>query len=182
MITVKQLKRLIKESAEMMEVNRDSFIKQLKRTVAEEPDDVAEYDYVDAASGEVLWEEGQTAHEALMRQDSQYRKQNTPVEPQDIFIVNALNEMEDEYNVEFKTIEDIVDDPKGLVDGDYDVYVSIPYVVSRRDNAPFSDQDVENVDQYLDEYNAEIMPQNIRLTYYGEIEGKKSVKFDIQLQ
>jgi hypothetical protein len=58
------------------------------------------------------------------------------------------NDFRDFYHIVEKSIKDMVDDPDKLEKGDYDIYMSIPAAISRKDGKPFTQTDVENIDTY----------------------------------
>lgn len=83
------------------------------------------------------------------------------------------NEFEEFYNVVYKDFQDKLDQESFdmLIAGDYDVYGRYPAAIARKDRKKFDDQDVKNINSYLEFKSWELA--NIKLDSYDARIGKK---------
>jgi len=150
------------------------------------PNDSPVDDVVDPESGEILMEPGETKRKKAKRSMRGVGRRRKPTRYQDTDSPlldppgrgdywRDERQFNDFYNVVMKPMADEVDDPEHMMAMDYDVSYDFPAVVARKDRKPLNQDDVDNIQYFLD-YRYNIGPFNIKLQPIGLKVGGKIVK------
>lgn len=134
-------------------------------------DDTPKYDVVDPTTGEVLLLAGETKRKKFKdewKRSDRFKRSETPWL---IDFPRDEGKFERFYNIVWKSLEDMVDDPEMFYAGDYDVSYDIPRIIKRKDRNPFNEDDVENIEKYVDYYQRKVLPRNIELMLHYEGSG-----------
>ena len=155
------------------------------------PDDVVATEVVDPETGEVLdWPDQGTRRERNRKEWDREEKSRKSAEEDDYekgydapyLYVGGLDkdperawegietlkydrEFTDFYNIVWKSVEDLVDDPDSYYEGDYDIGIDIPVAIKRKDGKKFNKQDRQNFDQISKIFRA--ATHNIAVQYVG---------------
>jgi len=126
------------------------------------PDDLPASDVLDPETGEFYFIKGdksfstkRAAGKASAKRDREDDEEYGPDEPYFSFSkrdsYREEREFEKFYGVVKKDLSKMLGkaESKRMMDADYDVYVDIPRAISRKDGKPFTDNDKENINNYL---------------------------------
>lgn len=142
-------------------------------------------DFVDGQSGEILMQVGETKRVALKKRGKQkvMQKYEDALEGVLLMSYSGRGYWEDEgdfdrfYNIIKVDMEKYVDDPQMMYDADYDVSVSFPSKIKRKDGRPFSWMDIHNIDAYIAMWEFQNGGGNIKLNGSYK-EGARIAQFD----
>ena len=148
------------------------------------PEDTPDTEVIDPDSGDVLdWPDTATRRDQEERAERERREkeeaeaEDTPMlysfdlKPHGFEAWDRINqfrydeEFTDHYDVEWRNMEDLVDNPDQYYEGDYDIGVDMPVKISRKDGKKFDKQDRENFKQLYKIFR--IATYNISVAYAG---------------
>lgn len=144
-------------------------------------------DLFDPDTGEILMSRGDTKHEIKKYKKKSYKNSHADDEIDVPYLTFGYDEDEYDfnafYNVVTKPISKLVDDPESLSAKDYDTSTVIPVALSRKDGLKFTNDDIDNIKNYIEYKNNQIQEfsSNIKIVIIGLKVNKKRVKFSFNL-
>jgi len=148
-------------------------------------DDTVIGDLFDPDTGEIWMEPGQTKRKLLKAKAKGIL--SIPSADLDFMAMtykkNRDGYWEDEsdfytfYHVIEKPLEKMVDEPEKLLVGDYDIYVSFPVKIKRKDGKPFTEVDMWNIEEFIKFKEDGFFSGNIGIQFSGR-EGSKIGSFE----
>lgn len=133
-------------------------------------EDTADVDVIDPVTGEIMLDAGQPAGESYYhpadeaRRDAESERRRREIYISGVEDEDIVNDFESKYSV---TKGEAIDQLEGSVEElnamGYDVEQSVPQSISRKDGFELSDNDVENIDEYIDLYRMTMSGGNIEL-------------------
>jgi len=141
-------------------------------------DDTVVDDLFDPETGEVILEPGETKRKLLKHKAKTSYQARVDGEPFDyVAPAYSANWSESDFHAFYylvtKELSKMVDDPETLLAGDYDVYTNFPAAIKRKDNKPFTDVDIWNIQQYKAYLYAKVLPHNIEVRNEFGVGAKK---------
>lgn len=135
------------------------------------PEDIADSDYVSVEEGEVMWEKGEAAKTTGYHNGyEQIKVDPNSKKDKDIWIDGydtdeRIWNFENQYDVTMSPLSDFINSEE-MGSHDYDLEQSVPVTVKRMDAAFMSEQDEENVIDYIESWNDQRLT-NIELEAHG---------------
>lgn len=128
------------------------------------PDDKISHDVVDPETGELLLQADETTKRERYKaftKGAKLREPESPImhggwdsedyEAKMDSASSLINELRDSefYNVVWKEMAELVDDPEDMADKDYDIYMDVPIAIKRKDGQKFTDEDHDNFKEII---------------------------------
>jgi len=131
------------------EKEMNSFISNMK------PDETPENYIVNPETGEIVMFNGETK-----RKKAKELSKHRPTPDDSLWIPDwwkdsgehweGINAFKRIFNIVTKELSDEVENPQQMLDADYDVNISYPSKVKRKDGKKFNDSDLDAIESYFD--------------------------------